>query len=568
MRSTSLGKCVILYLEIVTSGILFAAVTANANPSPAPVFLPPVTYSSGGKVPLSVAAVDLNHDGKPDLALANYCIGNSNCTNTTPGEVAILLGNGDGTFQAAVTYPSGGFVAWSIAVADMNGDGNPDLVVTNVGGSAGVGLGHSTVGVLLGNGDGTFQPAIISDSGGFPGQSVAVGDVNGDGKLDVVVGHCDISGACFTGSGNVAVLLGNGDGSFQPAVLYGSGGQDADAVAVADVNGDGKLDILAANCGVANEVGPCPIHGVLGVLFGRGDGTFEFPVTYNSLSASRSLAVADVNGDHKPDILVAAQCGFANCDNNGEGGVAVLLNNGDGTFQSTVMYASGAYEANSVTVADVNGDRKPDLLLANELVACCTSTFGAASILIGNGDGTFQPAITYDLPGAADAVAAADVNADAKPDLLLANGDSVSVLLNNTSFDTSPPAITVSASPSILWPPNGRLVPVTVFGTITDTVSGVNPTSPTYAVKDEYGLVQPSGAISLGPGGSYSFLILLQASRLGSDFNGRHYEITVRAKNNAGNLGSKTAVVIVPHRHPGSNHEGRDQPGSDDHRHD
>jgi FG-GAP-like repeat len=552
MRSTWLGNRVILYVAIVISSILFAALAANATPSNAPVFLAPVTYSSGGKVPLSVAVVDLNHDGKPDLALANYCSGNSNCTNLTPGEVAVLLGNGDGTFQPAVTYASGGVVAWSIAVADVNGDGNPDLFVTNIFGY--IPSGHSTVGVLLGNGDGTFQPAIISDSGGFPGQSIAVADVNDDGKLDVVVGHCDISGNCFTGSGNVAVLLGNGDGTFQPAVLYGSGGQDADAVAIADVNGDGKLDILAANCGVANvnDMGPCPIHAVVGVLFGRGDGTFDSAVPYNSMFAARWLAVADVNGDQKPDILVAAQCGFANCDNNGEGGVAVLVNNGDGTFQSTVMYASGAYEANSVAVADVNGDSKPDLLVANELVECCTSIFGRASVLLGNGDATFQPPITYDLPGgSAEAVAVADVNADGKPDLLLATGDSVSVLLNNTPFETNPPVIVISATPRILWPPNGRLVPVTVSGTITDSGSEVNATTATYAVKDEYGLVQPSGAISLGPGGTYSFVILLQASRRGSDLNGRHYKITVRAKDNAGNVGSKIAIVIVPHRHPG-----------------
>jgi hypothetical protein len=219
-------------------------------------------------------------------------------------------------------------------------------------------------------------------------------------------------------------------------------------------------------------------------------------------------------------------------------------------------------------VADVNGDSHPDLLVANQLIACCTGSSGVASVLLGNGNGTFQPPITYDLPGgAAEAVAVADVNADRKPDLLLATGDSVSVLLNNTPFDTSPPPITVSASPSILWPPNGRLVSVTIFGTITDTGSGVNATTATYAVKDEYGLVQPSGPISLGSGGTYSFVILLQASRRASDFNGRHYEITVRASDNAGNVGSKTAVVIVPHRSPECRFSDRTQHCRDDRDH-
>ena len=110
--------------------------------------------------------------------------------------------------------------------------------------------------------------------------------------------------------------------------------------------------------------------------------------------------------------------------------------------------------------------------------------------------------------------------------------------------------IAISATPKILWLPTGRIVPITVSGTITDAGSGVNATTATYAVKDEYGEIQPTGAISLGPEGRYSFVVLLRASRRGSDLNGRHYKIMVRAKDNAGNVGSNTAVVTVPHRHP------------------
>jgi hypothetical protein len=120
------------------------------------------------------------------------------------------------------------------------------------------------------------------------------------------------------------------------------------------------------------------------------------------------------------------------------------------------------------------------------------------------------------------------------------------VLLNNTA-DTTPPVITLSVTPKVLWPPSGKMVPVTVSGTITDTGSGVNRNSAAFAVKDEYGEVQPAGAIALGAGGSYSFTVLLQASRLGSDLDGRRYTVTVRAKDNAGNRGSKTSAVTVPH---------------------
>jgi hypothetical protein len=91
------------------------------------------------------------------------------------------------------------------------------------------------------------------------------------------------------------------------------------------------------------------------------------------------------------------------------------------------------------------------------------------------------------------------------------------------------------------------MVPVTILGTITDTDSGVNANSAAYAVKDEYGEIQPKGAITLGPGGTYSFNVLLQASRLGTDLDGRRYTVTVRAKDNAGNAASKSAAVIVPH---------------------
>jgi hypothetical protein len=137
-----------------------------------------------------------------------------------------------------------GLVQHQLTVADVNGDGKPDLVVAN--------QASSTVSVLLGNGDGTFQPAVSYSPGGIFSDSVAVADVNGDGNPDLLVA---ISCASSTGdcSGLVGVLLGNGDGTFQPAVTYGSGGQVADSVAVADLNGDGKPDLLFATREKASE---------------------------------------------------------------------------------------------------------------------------------------------------------------------------------------------------------------------------------------------------------------------------------------------------------------------------
>jgi hypothetical protein len=114
-------------------------------------------------------------------------------------------------------------------------------------------------------------------------------------------------------------------------------------------------------------------------------------------------------------------------------------------------------------------------------------------------------------------------------------------------IDTTPPVVTVSANPTMLWPPNGAMVPVTIWGAITDSGSGVNAKTAAYAVRDEYGQVQPSGPMILGLEGSYSTIVSLQASREGSDKNGRQYIITVSAKDNADNLGSASTVVTVPH---------------------
>ena len=143
----------------------------------------------------------------------------------------------------AVTYGSGGVEPESIAIADVNGDGKPDLVAANVYSTASPTSG--SIGVLLGNGDGTFQPAISFNSGAVNAVSVKVADVNGDGIPDLVVANQCSDSSCA--SGTVSVLLGKGKGAFQPAVNYGSGGQYASSVAVADVNHDGKPDLIVTN---------------------------------------------------------------------------------------------------------------------------------------------------------------------------------------------------------------------------------------------------------------------------------------------------------------------------------
>jgi VCBS repeat protein/FG-GAP repeat protein len=541
---------IVVSLFFGTLNCQLAQAQAASAPSVTPLFLPPVAYDSGGYTASFVAVGDVNGDGKLDLVVGNECA-NRGCL---PGgaAVGVLLGNGDGSFQPAVTHGTGGgsgpFWPVSIVIADVNGDHKPDLLVAN-GGS-------NTVGVLLGNGDGTFQPAVAYGSGAFFPVSVAVADVNGDGQQDIVVANeC---GPVFC-DGSVGVLLGNGDGTFRAVVIYSSGGLYGLSVAVADVNADGRPDLLVAN-GCA-KLTLCGTRGAVAVLLGNGDGTFQAATEYLSGGAyPYSLKVVDLNGDGRPDLVAA---------NSFSGTVSVLLGNGNGTFRAAMTYSSGdranVAQISSVAVADVNGDGRPDLLLTTQDMGANGNNGGAVSVLLGHGDGTFQAAVEHPSGGFQTlGVAVGDVNGDGRPDVLIANSCSqnnigcggpisqtrgtVTVLLNNSvPPDTTPPVITLSVAPKVLWPPNGRMVPVTISGTIVDTGSGVNANTAAYAVQDEYGEVQPLGAINLGPGGTYSFTVLLQASRLGTDLDGRRYTVIVGAKDNAGNGGSKTSVVTVPH---------------------
>jgi uncharacterized protein (UPF0548 family) len=421
-----------------------------------PSFANAVTYKSGGFNNLSIvlAVADVNGDSKPDLVVSNNCVaGSTGCTYQGAGSVSVLLGNGDGTFQPAVSYASGGNEATSVAVADVNADSKPDIIVTN--GCMNAACANGAVAVLLGNGDGTFQAAVSYNSGDATPTSVAVGDVNGDGKPDLLVVGGNTSGsACFAGlpastGSTVSVLLGNGDGTFQTAVSACTGGWNADFLTVADVNGDGKLDVLVANQCSFSSGGLCG-GGNVGVLLGKGDGTFQTAVVYESGGYEvNSVAVADVNGDSKPDLVVSSPNLAAG--NSSAGAVSVLLGNGDGTFQPAVAYNSGGKATASVSLADVNGDGKLDAIAANW-------QSNTVTVLLGNGDGTFQTAVSYSSGGLqSNYIAAADVNADGKPDLIVGNecdssstgcqNGSIGVLLN-TTLSSSAISLTSSPNPS------------------------------------------------------------------------------------------------------------------------
>ena len=197
----------------------------------------------------------------------------------------------------------------------------------------------SNVSVLLGNGDGTFQPAASYTAGEGPA-ALALGDFTQDGKLDLAVGDF----YCGTPCGRVIVLLGNGDGTFQSPVSYSAGAQPI-SLAAEDLSGDGKMDLVEANNSSSN----------VSVLLGNGDGTFQAAVNYGVSSDAVSVALGDFNGDARPDLAVADL--YSN-------EVSLLLGNGDGTFQPAVNYPVGS-NPNSVAVGDFDGDGRLDLAVAD-----------------------------------------------------------------------------------------------------------------------------------------------------------------------------------------------------------
>src|SRR5437667_222357 len=244
--------------------------------------------AAGFDHPIAVAVGDFNADGLQDLAVANHD------SNT----VSVLLGVGNGDFQEAPQSPIavGTTPVW-IAVGDFNGDGKPDLAVANVN--------SDTVSVLLGNGDGTFQAAQTFAVGDGP-TSVTAGDFNRDGVQDLATGNWF--------SGDVSVLLGIGNRTFeQPASL--PSGVSVISPVVGDFDGDGKLDLAVANFGDSDPKVGDP--GNVAVLLGNGDGTFQAPQPFAVGTNPQFVAVGDFNGDRVDDLAVA---------NFGDKTVSVLLN--------------------------------------------------------------------------------------------------------------------------------------------------------------------------------------------------------------------------------------------------
>ncbi len=354
------------------------------------------TFQVGAQYPLdgsvsSLAAGDFNADRKRDLAVAN----------PTLGSVSILLGNGNGTFQSPADYPANGDLrTTALAVADFNSDGKQDVAMA----------GSSVVSILLGNGNGTFQDHVDYQTGG-DSVGLTLADLNGDGKLDLLIPNG------FNGT-TVSVLLGKGDGTFHAHVDYFGGG-NMQGIATGDFNGDGRVDLAVSNAAsVSNSPGS-----FVSVLLGKGDGRFPAHADFAAGNAPFGIAAGDFDRDGNPDLAVA---------NRADNTVSVLLGNGNGTFKGHVDYAVGPNPV-FVVVGDVNRDGKPDLIVVNSNCfspPCATS--GSVSILLGNGDGTFQAHVDYSVVGNPSSATSSDFNRDGELDLAVADANfpgMVSVLL-------------------------------------------------------------------------------------------------------------------------------------------
>ena len=343
----------------------------------------PARFISFSNDPTNVVVADLNGDGIPDLVTVDD-------TRSFGAEGSIFLGQGGGRFASETHYVSAGPQPAAVAVADVNGDGIPDLVVASFGNGT---SDNGEIGVLLGNGHGGFS-APTTDLAAPHAQSVAVADLTGAGRPDII----DVAG------GMVNVLTNEGRGVFAASASYKAGSAPV-SVAVGDLNGDGHPDLV-----VAGSDG-------IEVLTSDGRGGFLPAVSYGAGVAAHDVVLADINGDGHPDIVAIA-----------DGKVEVLLNDGRG-FAAPVDVAAGANPA-SVAVGDLNGDGKADLAVAN-LTGGPNGT-GSMDLLAGDGKGGFANPVVLAAGFYPDAVAIADVNGDGKPDVVV--GDlqgGVGLLLND-----------------------------------------------------------------------------------------------------------------------------------------
>src|SRR5262249_35728038 len=405
-------------------------------------FQPHQEFLAGNSPSLySLAVADFNDDGKPDVVV----------TQPDANSLSLLLGNGDGTFQTFVKIPAG-LDPYTLVVGDFNLDGKADVACTNVS--------DNSVSVFLGKGNGTFQLRIDFAAGQEP-TFLSAADLDLDGKLDLTVSDNGYGGRHST----LSLLFGLGNGGLAAAGVYDTGTQGPSRLASGDFNGDGVAD-LVANSSFGN---------LFSLILGKGDGTFDSAQTTNLGLVPTAIAVGDLNHDGKLDVIIGGNgpnggtvsillgngngtfqprvdlllasfplwvdngvfnrdgtldVGAAVLSAQGGSDVSVLLGNGDGTLQPPAVYGFGG-RAGQLLAADVDGDGRLDLVLAHN---------SFLSVLPGRGDGTFRLAVTTPCPGNVFSVGVGDFNEDGKLDAVISVENSNAILLGNGNGTFQPPA--------------------------------------------------------------------------------------------------------------------------------
>jgi hypothetical protein len=388
-------------------GILVSCHDNNEN---LPVILP---------VPNSLVIADVNGDGAPDLLVATTA---DEGASQNPGYADVILNTPGslGTFHAGVHYSTTGTNPSSIAVADLSGSGALDLVIAN--------FGSGSVSVFThGATPGTYNTAVDVPTGGQPNQVVSCDphakvacDLTGNGKPSLVL-------ADMSSSGNAIVLKADpaNPGKFL-APMNLSTGLTTPSVAVGDLNGDGAPDIVAATFDANGN------NGAVYVFYQdpHSRGTFAAPVVYPAGAQPQSVRIADVDADGRPDLIVANL--GPGSDGKGSAGVSVLLQDPahPGSFLPPVTYSTPGGSID-VAVADLNGDGKPDLAVAN----LAPSSTGSVSVLLQDPAhaGQFLAATSYAGLGQPLSVAIADLNGDGHPDIAVADGPSAGILLQSAT---------------------------------------------------------------------------------------------------------------------------------------
>ena len=369
-----------------------AAIRATDGAATTPTLAPAALHYDACCFASEIAIADLRSAGRTDLLVGN----------SLSGDVSVLLDNGDGTYAEPfqVFIPATPLIFYvTIAAGDVDGDGHPDLLATGL---------SNEVYVFHGNGDGTFaDPTAFGVGDGDWPHGIAIADVDGDGNADVVTANNTTS--------NISVLLGDGAGSFGAATNFSVGSFPV-AMRVADVTGDGKLDVVTANAGSLDVT----------VVAGDGAGGFARAASHSIGPNAQpfGLAIGDVNGDDKPDIVVAnaATDGSEFPPPELPGNISVLIGDGAGSFAEAAQYSTGPDEgrAQGIALGDITGDGHVDVVVSRP-------NANAVAVLAGDGSGAFDDVSMHAVSVGPAPVAIADVTGDGKLDAIAANAVSASV---------------------------------------------------------------------------------------------------------------------------------------------